>query len=405
MLGLPMKALKAHERALKAITHVRKEIGGALTVSAAAYAELLTEGLRIFSDGDEYGVFLRDETGEFALSGGSPRAETIIAPSPPSRDTLGGNVKFRCDNRNDGSVVDRRWKSWILFSIALKGEPWISAVLTRKSRRYSEAETEAAKHLAAYFGAALKDIRSRNKKAAHLAEEARHRSLLRTQSGLGRENPAPENYGCRQDLSALTGSDAALVFRNGEASWMSVLCDVTADDEERQTALVYIDTWFSVLSQTSLDAKGILRRLNADMVRRRGECYASAAVIKVDPKKRRAEISGCGSVTAYIFRHETMTAEVIAFGAAAGISADTEIGSRIQAVESGDILCACSDGLTEARKKGGDLVGAQAVADVITRNYFLGAEDLAAKILTAVTESSRSGVNADDRTVQVIKID
>lgn len=406
MIGLPMKPQKASERALKAVTHFRKEMSGALSVAGNAFVNLVVESMRFFVDGDEYAVFARDEGGEFTLSGGSTLANTI--PAHPEKVSalkeMLGEAKFLHETRNTGMFISRQWKTWMILSIPVKKEPWIAIAIVRKNGRFSADETETSRLLGGYFAAALKDIRARNRKTTQIAEEARHRMLLRTQVSLERDVGEIPDFGKRCDYGAATGSDASLTFKTGENILLTAVCDVTADDMERHTGLVYVDTWFAILSQTSLDAKGMLQRLNLDMVRRRAECYASVALVRLDKKKRQAEIAGCGSVTVFYFHHDTMQTNIHEFGAAAGISAESETTSFIAATEPGDIICACTDGLTEARKKGGDLVGSQLVADVISRNYFLSADALAAKIMASVEEAAHSEINSDDRTLHVLKI-
>lgn len=406
-----MKAHKPSERALKAVTHFRRELSGSLTISSEVFAAKLAESLRFFADEDEYAIYagsaadsMNDEN--LILAGGSPAARQIARSGDSLEgweDRLTGD-KMLHDNRNAGLLVDKRWRSWILLPLPVRKQPWLAIIIARKAGRFADSELEAARHLREYLAAALRDIRSRNRKASRLAQEERHRALLRTQSSLERDAGDLEDFGRNIDWSAGTGSDASLIYRSGDTPVLGAVCDVTADDQERQSGLVYLDTWFAILYQTSLDAKGMLRRLNGDMVKRKAECYASVALFRLDAKNRRADIAGCGSVTVFHFRHGELKTTVHTFGAAAGISAESEITAFTAAVETGDILCACTDGLTEARKKSGDFVGADAVADIITRHYFLSAKDLSAKILASVAETAHGSTNSDDRTLHVHKI-
>ncbi len=401
-----MKSHKPSERALKAASHFRKESAGTLTLSGEDFAALVSDSLRFFAGDDEYAVFARDETGVFVPGGGSQATDSILAKGVSIAawgERLIGE-KPMAENRNDGSLVAKEWRSWMLLPLPVRKQALLAIVVARRDGKFGEADIEAARLLRDYFAAALKDVRSRNRKAARLAQEERHRSLLRTQSSLERDAGGIPDFGRRFDWAAGTGSDASLVYRPGDSAFLSAVCDVTADDQERQSGLVYLDTWFAILAQTSLDAKGMLRRLNSDMVRRKAECYASVALFRLDLKARKAEVAGCGSVTVFHFRHAEMKTSTHSFGAAAGISAESGIVSFAAAVETGDILCACTDGLTDARKKGGDFVGHSAVAELISRHYFLSAKDLAAKILDSVAEAAHGETNTDDRTLHVHKI-
>ncbi len=401
-----MKAHKPSERALKAVTHFKRELSGSLTVSVESFVATLLDSLRFFAADDEYAVFSRTDGEGLNLVGGSPAARLISRAGGGLTD-WGDRLatdKMIHENGNSGNLVDSRWRSWILLPLPARKEPLMAVLLARKSGRFAEGELEAARYLREYLSASLRDVRSRNKKATRLAQEERHRALLLTQTSIERNAGDIEDFGRGRDWSAGTGSDASLVHKTAEAGILGAVCDVTAGDADRQAGLVYLDTWFAILSQTSLDAKGMLRRLNGDMFRRKAECYASVALLKLDQKGRRAEVAGCGSVTAFHFRHGELKTLIHTFGVAAGISAETPIATFNVAMEAGDILCACTDGLTEARRKGGDFIGAEAIADVITRNYYLSASDLSAKILAMVAETAHGATNSDDRTLHVHKI-
>jgi sigma-B regulation protein RsbU (phosphoserine phosphatase) len=93
------------------------------------------------------------------------------------------------------------------------------------------------------------------------------------------------------------------------------------------------------------------------------------------------------------------------FGAAAGIKKDIETETAALVVRPGDVVCLCTDGLTETKKANGDLFGADAIGEIVRRNYFLSAKELANKILRSVEETAEQGINTDDRTVQILKIE
>ena len=402
-----MKPQTAPERALKTITQFQKEIAGILTVSGDAFTAVLGETIRFYAGDDDFAILSRTNTDTITLAhkSGNDAKPLRSGENLSHWQPVLAQGKFTLFEKNDGSCIHKDYRTWILIPVLAKKELYLAIIIARRHGRFADIETETAKQLGLFFTALLRDIRIRNKKAATIAEETRHRFLLRTQTNLARKLPEFPEFAQAVDYSACTGSDLGHTYRNGEDTFLSCVCDLTANDTERQTGLVYLDTWFSILSQTSLEVQGMLTRLNADMVKRVAECYASVAVLKYTKGTGRIEIAGTGSTTAFYFSHDGMTVKTITFGPAAGIRKELAITGVQLAVGAGDILCLCSDGLTDTRKSNGELYGTETLAELIRRNYFLSADDLARQLLKSVSETGTSGVNTDDRTLQILKIE
>ena len=210
-----MKAHKPSERALKAVTHFKRELSGSLTVSVEAFVATLLDSLRFFAADDEYAVFSRTDGEGLNLVGGSPAAR-LISRTGGGLSDWGDRLaadKMLHENGNSGNLVDRRWRSWILLPLPARKQPLMAVLLARKSGRFAEGELEAARYLREYLSASLRDVRSRNRKAARLAQEERHRALLLTQTSIERDAGDIGDFGRGRDWSAGTGSDASLVHR------------------------------------------------------------------------------------------------------------------------------------------------------------------------------------------------
>lgn len=391
---------------MKTITRFRKEIAGNLTIPFPRFSEAVAYTIRHFAGEDECAVIMREKGDAIEAireeDGGDPACagEKLADWLPVIADCA-----FKFSDRNDGKIVPKKYRSWMLMPVPMKKEPFLAILIARRQGRFSNEEKMAARDLGEFFTQELKDVRSRNRKAAAIADETRHRILLRTQTSLDRKMAESAEIARAVDYSACAGSDMGQSYRTVDGTTIACVCDVTADDIDRQMALVYLDTWFSILSQTSLDAKSMLQRLNADMIRRTAECYASVALARYCKRDSLVEIAGTGSATAFFFSHDTMDIRAFTFGAAAGIKKDVETEPAALAVRPGDIVCLCTDGLTETKKANGDLFGADAIGDIVRRNYYLSAKELASKILRSVEETAEQGINTDDRTVQVLKIE
>ncbi len=402
-----MKPQSAPERAVKTITQFHRETAGELVVSREKFTGIIASIMKLYAGEDEYLVLCRsDMNGVETAEMPEKSKNNICYEKDLSRwKTLLDENKFLSFNRHDGKCVKKEFRSWMLIPVSIKKELFLAVIIARRKGSFSDSEKESAQQMGTFFTSVLKDIRSRNKKAAAIADEARHRLLLRTQTALERRQGEFPGFFQADDYSAGIGSDMGQAYKNGEDIFLACICDITADDINRQIGLVYLDTWFSILSQTSLDVPNMIGRLNNDMVKRTAECYASLAAARYSRKTEQLELTGTGSAHAFFFSHNDMEIKSFSFGPAAGINKDIKAITQVFFVKSGDILCLCTDGLTETRKGNGELFGAEAVGELIRRNYFLSAKDLADKILKTVTETGAAKINQDDRTLQILKFE
>lgn len=401
-----MKTNNAYERAIKTIVQFEREIAGLVSVNGTLFAESVTGSFIHFAGDDSYTVILKTKDCLQKISCTPENGENLCTSDDFSvwKDILKKN-RFMDVQKNDGSLVSKKYHSWMLIPVSVKKEIVIAVVVARPKGNYHHSEIKAGEELGIYFTQVLRNIRIKNKKSSAIADDARHGILLHTQENLG-SNQAEWNGLARiTDYGARTGSDLAKAWRNGDESIFVCACDITASEMDRQIGLIYLDTWFSILSQTSLEIKNMLQRLNYDMVTRDAECYASIALIRFIRKSLKAEISGCGNTSIVYFSHDMMDAQCYSFGPALGLNKDNEIKTYLLTVKPGDILCAYTDGISGTRKKNGDLFGDDTVCEIVKKNYFLSGADLAEKIFSVLKEKEEKGVNTDDRTLQVLKIE
>jgi hypothetical protein len=401
-----MKPHIAYSRALRTAISFEKEIDGTLSVSGQGFTNAICRSFKQFADEEPF-VVIRKSGGQIEDYTHCIEDSGLVCADGKNgalNDLISQN-RFSVSAANDGTVISKKFRSWMLIPVLAKKDAFLAIVLARAKGRFSDAEAKAAEMLGEYYTLAFRNIRAKNKKANALADETRHRLLLNTQANLNRDQEELPGLSRAVDYSAGAGSDFALYYRTGEDLALVCTGDITAGDTERQSGLIYLDTWFSILSRTSLDARGMLSKLNLDMIRRSVECYASIALIRYAPQNGKAEISGCGNVGVIHFCHETMSVKIFEFGPAAGIGKDAEINLHSIAVRSGDILCAFTDGFSGTRKRNGDLFGTSEIGELVRKNYYLSSTDLSAKILSAVAEKEEKGVNKDDRTLQILKIE
>jgi len=401
-----MKPNTSYERAMKTIIQFEREIAGTVSITGTAFCEALSRSFVHFSGDDSFAVIQRSKDSIQKIPLVSEKGESVFLPGDLSiwDDTLKAN-QFATIKDNDGSLVNKKFRSWMIIPIPVKKETFIAVVIARKKGYFRAMEAKAGQELRDYFTQTLRNTRAKNKKTSAIADEARHGILLKTQRDLCLRQSEYQGLAHIIDFESRTGSDLAQAWETRDESLLVCACDLTASDMERQSGLIYLSTWFSILAQTSLGAKDMMHRLNIDMVKREAECYAAIALIRYMRKTGIVEISGCGNATVVYFNHDTMEARTFEFGPALGISAEN--GMRIYSVssKSGDILCAYTDGISGAKKRNGELFGDSSVCEIIKKNYFLSAQDLASKIYAVLKEKEEKGINADDRALQVLKIE
>lgn len=399
-----MKTRSVYQRAFDASIHFEREIDGQLVVSGEAFCQALLKATPAFVPHDTVIVVhvLRD--------GGEPEILAREADRPFLEGLATADLAKRCRQGHfttgdeSDAPVKKHAKAWMLVPVRAKKDHAVALLILRRKGRFHRDELLAAQEYGHFLAQGFLNIRHRNRKISNIGEASRHEILLHTQASCFHEGESEGTISMERNWEAGCGSDLVRVWKGSDSSRLIVLCDLTANDVERQAGLLYVDTWFSLLAKTGLDVRTMLKRFNADMVRRRAECYASIVVMRHLPHKGIVEIAGCGDVGLVIFNHETMTVRSLSFGPAAGIGEDSEVPGSEIVVRDGDIICACSDGLYMARKKNGTLFGLEGVGEFIRKHYWLSSADLAKKIMEMLADKVDAAVNSDDISIQVLKI-
>jgi sigma-B regulation protein RsbU (phosphoserine phosphatase) len=86
-----------------------------------------------------------------------------------------------------------------------------------------------------------------------------------------------------------------------------------------------------------------------------------------------------------------------------GILPDVEYECGAVAFEPGDLLVACTDGITEAMDAAGTEFSKQRLAEMITRLRHLSPDGIMKAVLEEVDRHSRGGLYEDDRILMVMK--
>ena len=96
-----------------------------------------------------------------------------------------------------------------------------------------------------------------------------------------------------------------------------------------------------------------------------------------------------------------MVEEVGTLGTGLALFDDPELHDTTVDLAPGEVLCAFTDGLVEARREG-ELFGEQRVADLLRRCRHLSADDIAGAMLDAV-RAFHGGTLADDLAILLVR--
>jgi sigma-B regulation protein RsbU (phosphoserine phosphatase) len=133
--------------------------------------------------------------------------------------------------------------------------------------------------------------------------------------------------------------------------------------------------------------------------------YATLFYAHLDPLRRQLHYVSAGHEPALLIRRsKPRVYRLDSTGTVLGLSDRTAYGHRTIPLETGDLLIAHTDGITDARNRAGREFGERGLLAVVERCPDARACDLASEILEAVDRYAVRGDPADDRTVVVVRL-
>jgi sigma-B regulation protein RsbU (phosphoserine phosphatase) len=131
--------------------------------------------------------------------------------------------------------------------------------------------------------------------------------------------------------------------------------------------------------------------------------FATLFCARVDRARRQLSYISAGHEPALLIRAGTKRVERLeSTGTVLALSTTTFYRQRRVAFEPGDILLACTDGITEATDRDGIALGDVALLRLVQDHTTENAQDLVLRVLDAVDRHT-GGTRADDRTVLAVR--
>lgn len=136
----------------------------------------------------------------------------------------------------------------------------------------------------------------------------------------------------------------------------------------------------------------------------RARKFLSLFVCQLEPRQRGLRYINAGHVPPAVIRVSGRTIELKEGGLVMGAFPDAAYQSGFVQLAPGDILVACTDGITEARDARDDEYGPKRVVEAVRSRRHAPAQEIVEAVLTEVEEFSRGGANEDDRVLLILKV-
>ncbi len=131
--------------------------------------------------------------------------------------------------------------------------------------------------------------------------------------------------------------------------------------------------------------------------------YLSMFLALVESGGRSLRYVNAGHVPPAVIRADGRVEWLEAGGMIVGLLPDIQFDSGIVTLASGDLVVACTDGITEAMDSVGTEFSRQRLAELVIGVRERGPEEIMRAVLSEVETHSRNGMYEDDRILMVMK--
>lgn len=136
----------------------------------------------------------------------------------------------------------------------------------------------------------------------------------------------------------------------------------------------------------------------------RGQKYMTMFVGLLDRPHRTLHYVNAGHVPPAVVRADGSSELLREGGLVVGLFPGVQFERGHVRLEPGDIVVACTDGITEAMDRSGEEFGRERLVDLVARERHADAGQIVDTVLAEVDEFSRGGQYSDDRVILVLKV-
>jgi phosphoserine phosphatase RsbU/P len=132
--------------------------------------------------------------------------------------------------------------------------------------------------------------------------------------------------------------------------------------------------------------------------------YLSMFLALVEDRGRRLRFVNAGHVPPAVIRADGTSEFLEAGGMVVGLLPDAEYEGGAVELNPGDMLVACTDGITEAMDPAGNEFGRPRLVELVKQNRTRKLEDLLRLVIVEVEDYSRGGLYEDDRILMLLRV-
>ncbi|HUO35908.1 MAG TPA: GAF domain-containing SpoIIE family protein phosphatase [Candidatus Acidoferrum sp.] len=136
----------------------------------------------------------------------------------------------------------------------------------------------------------------------------------------------------------------------------------------------------------------------------RGQKYMTMFVALLDQTHRAIHYVNAGHVPPAVVRASGKIDYLTEGGMVVGLFPSVRFERGYARLHPGDVVVACTDGITEASDKNDEEFGRERLAELVAKHRQLPAEKIVSEVLAEVDQFSRGGTHEDDRVILIIKV-
>lgn len=188
---------------------------------------------------------------------------------------------------------------------------------------------------------------------------------------------------------------------------MFVLADVSGKGVPAALLMANLQAAFHTLCSEEISCKTLIKKINSHFnLFTAPDKYATLFFGRLDLKTHELEYINCGHIPPMLFIYGSNSNKITYLekgGVPLGFLEDFDFESGKVAFEPESFLIICSDGITEAMNKEGEMFGGDRIVEFTKKHLHLSVDDFGNRFLKKVFRFSEGGIHHDDITLQIFR--
>lgn len=282
-------------------------------------------------------------------------------------------------------------------------------VLNKKTGAFTKEDITSLQDISVHAALALENAR--------LHHESKERQRLEREMKLAREiqrrllpDAPPKVPGfdlaVRHESSLQVGGDYYDFLKLDNQTQLFVVADVEGKGASSAMIMSNLQATLHAVAKHVHSIEGVVFHLNQGIqLSTRGQKYMTLFLGLIDVPRKSLHYINAGHVPPVVLRKDGTAIPLEEGGMVIGLFPDARYKRGFQKLESGDLILACTDGISEASGPSGDMYLVDGMVAGATRHRAGTAQEIVDGIFNEVTAFSAGGPQPDDKVLMVIKVD